>query len=139
MDIHRMSDFGRILMANFWTSRGYSYLDVNWEVRYYCAGIMFHASFVANTKYVYIWTLKKCPSHLKNFLSLLAMCCFRWLNNFFTKKYLFINIDFNIVKTVFLTLNKITMFFKKDWESFSKIFSGNFQAVTHPSCNHKKI
>ena len=56
MDVHRMSDFGRLLMANFWTSIGSSDLDVNREACYYRAGIMFHASFVVNTKYIYIWT-----------------------------------------------------------------------------------
>ena len=54
MDIHCMSDFGRLLMANFWTSIGYLDLDINREARYYCASIMFHASFVENIKYVYI-------------------------------------------------------------------------------------
>jgi len=29
------------------------------------------------TKYVYIWIFLKCLSHAKNFLSLLATCCFR--------------------------------------------------------------
>jgi len=32
------------------------------------------------TKNVYIWTFKKCSSHAKNFLNLLAACCFRWLD-----------------------------------------------------------
>jgi len=49
MDVHRTSDFGRLLMVNFWTSIGYSDLDVNRETRYYRSN-MFHASFV--TKYV---------------------------------------------------------------------------------------
>jgi len=31
------------------------------------------------TKYVYIWTFKKCLSHAKNFFNLLVTYCFRWL------------------------------------------------------------
>ena len=72
--------------------------------------------------------------HFKNvhfiykIVCLLAMYCFRWLDNFFTKKNLFINIYFNIVKkTVFLTLNRIKMFFKvKRSRIFFKNFFGNF-------------
>jgi len=35
---------------------------------------------IQHTKYVYIWTFKKCSSHVKNFLNLFATCCFRWLD-----------------------------------------------------------